>query len=73
MKPNSSTLWRGIKKCRQVLNLFRKWLLGDGTSIHFCLDRWVGSEPFLSQTLLLVLWLAMGIFLAWQGCMRFPC
>ncbi|OMO78348.1 hypothetical protein CCACVL1_14470 [Corchorus capsularis] len=50
-KPNTSSFWRGVLKCRDVIKLGRRWLIGDETYVNFWLDIWVGNEPLLQSAL----------------------
>lgn len=43
--PNSS-LWAGLKSVLKLLQDGTKWLMDDGSSIHFWFDRWL-SDPLL--------------------------
>ncbi|GLU17744.1 hypothetical protein SLE2022_341000 [Rubroshorea leprosula] len=46
----ASFIWRGIVKCRSVLQQGVHWRIGSGEKICFWQDAWVGDAPLISSS-----------------------
>ncbi|GKV18865.1 hypothetical protein SLEP1_g29190 [Rubroshorea leprosula] len=46
----ASFIWRGIVKCRSVLQQGVRWRIGSGEKVCFWQDAWVGDAPLISSS-----------------------
>lgn len=48
-KGNASWVWRSICKGNSVVEIGMKWSVGNGNSLRFWSDWWVGNKPLASR------------------------
>lgn len=47
---NTSHIWRAVHRVFHLLHASIHWTVGNGRSILFWLDRWLGDQPLLSHS-----------------------
>lgn len=43
MKPGDSPSWKDILCCMELIKPYFRWKIGDGMSISFWYDNWMGN------------------------------
>ena len=51
VKPSDSPVWKGIMKVKDDFFLRGSFQVGDGQSVRFWEDIWLGNEPLATQYL----------------------
>lgn len=56
-----SSIWLGIKPLWSTLLFNIQWLVGDGSSIHFWKDNWLGEIKAQSCNMISITWVFLMI------------